>query len=73
MLTNCFQSHHKLFRSLSLHKISKDNLEDKCSLDLAAMMYQLVFVIKLNSSKKHHKIKFSQRSGKDFIWSTLNL
>ena len=38
MLTNCFQSHHKLFSSLSLHKVSKDNLENICSFDLAAMM-----------------------------------
>ena len=33
MLTNCFQSHHKLLSSLSLHKISKDYLEDKYSFD----------------------------------------
>ena len=33
MLTNRFQSHHKLFSSLSLHKISKDNLQDKYSSD----------------------------------------
>ena len=56
MLTNCFQSHHKLFSSLSLHKISEDNLEDKFSFDLAAMMYELVFIIKLNSPKEHYKI-----------------
>ena len=73
MLTNCFQSHHKLFSSLSLHKVFKDNLENKCSFNLAAMMYELVSVTKVNSPKNHHKVKFSQRSGKDFIWSTLNL
>ena len=44
MLTNCFQSHHKLFSSLSLHKVSKDNLENKCSFDLAGMMYEFVSV-----------------------------
>ena len=59
MLTNCFQSQHKLFSSLSLHIISKDNFEDKCSSDLAAMMYELVFVIKLNSPKNHHKVIIS--------------